>query len=179
MDNVQSHEVVTERSMPNYVTDSFMELRLSNQNMLKRVELLLSGKRRKFIKKDQKWAEEEYTVGKPLVNEEGLNQILHIISMRTDPLIVQGNFSEPQYRDFIEHSRKELTDAVVLNVYKWDIEDNNISTIVDTLMAFIEPFMSRLIDNEERKSLQGQFVSREILNPGQQPQKKMLGLFAK
>jgi len=145
--------------------NSFLEMRLSNKELLEKIEYFLSA-RRSVMKQDKngKYYQDIKQIGFPLANEDGINNILQMITLRTDPHVVQGNFKEDHYWDFIKRTRQELTIEVIMNCYEWGIKDNKIGLIIDTIMGFIEPYMSRCIDNEERKSYMQQFISRETIS---------------
>ena len=145
---------------------SIIQMRLDTEPLLKQIENFLSGKRAYLSKDGENYVEAEKKVGKPLVNSNGVNMLLHIIHMRMNHHVVQGNFDKEHYYMFLERSRKELVDQVTVNCYNWAIDDNDIELIVDTIMAFIEPFTSRLIDNKERESYMQQFQMREVINQG-------------
>lgn len=153
------------------MNSSFIEHRLSNKELLKQVEYYLSANRKKLIrdKETNEFYEEYVNVGKPLANEEGINHIMHILSMRTNTGVVLGNFTDEHYWNFLKSNREEISEEIILNCYEWGIEDSKINEIIDTIMSFLEPFLSRLIDNEERNSLMQQLVSREVV---MQPNKK-------
>jgi hypothetical protein len=165
LDEQQQYSMMNHAQLMN---PSFMEMRLSNKQLLKNVEHFLSAKRKNLIKnEDGTFSETVVSIGKPLANSEGINHILNILSMRTDAHVVQGNYREDHYWDFIERARCEIAEQIIINCYDWDIEDSKIEQIIDTIMSFIEPFISRLINNEERKSYMQQFMSREVISQGQ------------
>jgi|SRR6056297_131598 len=146
---------------------TFMELRLSTRDLLKKIEYFLSAKRKVLIQEGETLKESYEKFGEPLANSEGINNILHIIGLRVDSHVVQGNFEEDHYWEFIARARRELRDQVVINCYDWGINDNKIELVIDTIMAFIEPFMTRTIDNKEREGYGIQIQSRETLGNDQ------------
>lgn len=152
---------------------SFMEIRLNPKRVLADIELFLSGKR-KIIVTDERgqYAEVAQALGKPLANMEGINSVLQMISMRINEQVVQGNFDREQYEDNIYWTRRDLAVAIVQNCNLWGISDTKLNMIIDSIMGFLEPFMSRLIDNKERESYAQQFVSREVINQGNNKVKK-------
>lgn len=152
-----------------------MEMRLSVKDLLRKIEYFLSARKKMLVQEGESFKEEYKQVGKPLANEEGINNLLHMVSMRVDSHVVQGNFEPEHYWEFIARARKELVNAIVINCYDWAIDDNKIEMIVDTIMSFIEPYLSRTIDNEERKSYMNQFQTKETISQGNQRQG--LGVF--
>jgi len=144
---------------------SFIQLRLDTEQVLKKIEYFLSAKRVYLEQnKEGEFFEIEKEYGKPLANRRGIIGILNMIHMRINHHVVQGNFKEDHFYDFIKRQRQELASACVINCYEWGIEDNKIEVIIDTIMSFIEPFISRCINNEERKSYMQTFESKEVVD---------------
>lgn len=163
---------VIDRTEQSFNDDSLMNIRLNTDPLMAKIECFLSGTRR-VIQYDEEGVplgEALQQVGLPLVNKEGLNGLLQSIEMRVNPHTVQGNF--PTYQDFenfIYFARIEVMSAVVSNAADWEISDNKIEMIIDTIMSFIEMFTSRLIGNKERESYKGGFQSREVHVVGDGP----------
>lgn len=159
----------------NVIDPTFLQLRLDTERIIDKIESFLSAKRSKLRKdKNGEYIEEEVEYGKALANKKGITGILNMIHMRINHHTVQGNFKEDHYLDFIKRQREELTEACVINCYDWGIEDNKIALIVDTIMGFIEPFISRVINNKERDSYMQTFESKEVVD---QRNKKGLNIF--
>lgn len=167
----------SQRQIPTYMDTGFMHLRLSNQQLIEQVEDFLSAKRRGLIKDSNgEFREFVEPKGYSLVNEKGLNHLVQIVAMRTNSLVVQGNFTREEYYDFMEMTRKEIALAIMVNLYDWGIEENSFNYIVDNILAFLIPFTSRLIDNKERDSYQNSFKTTELISTGN-PDKKKFMLF--
>jgi hypothetical protein len=132
-----------------------LQLRLSTDNVVRQVEMYLRGVRTVvvqdqitgLIREDVVWK------GKPLVNDEGLQGIMNFVEIIFNPSVVQGNFLDyDMYADYLERTRKDLSDHLMKNFYAYGISEDNYNGIIDTLMRFIEPYMSRLLFNKERDS---------------------------
>jgi len=158
---------------------TFLQLRLDTRPLIKEIELFLSAKRTVLIedKKTGEIYEEEREVGKPLANSEGITAILNFVNLRANHHVVQGNFNREEYYWLVSDTRKELAMSIILNCLNWGIEDNKLDFIIDSILGFIKPFLSRLVDNEERKSYLSQFSSREVLTD-QKPKRSAMGEFA-
>lgn len=157
---------------------TFIKLKLDTSELLQRVEAFLSAKKVFLYRgEDGELYEESKNVGEPYANEEGVAAIMSMLDMRANNHSVQGNMDRIEFYDFLADTRKELTRDIVLNCYKWQINDTKLNVIIDTLLGFMRAFMSRTIDNKERESLMSQFHSREVIS--QQPKKEnMLQNFA-
>ena len=147
-----------------YVNPTFINLRLNTQDMIKNFENFLSAKR-SFMEVDDegRYVEIEKIIGKPLANQEGITALLNTVLLRSHHHCIQGNFDREHYWENLCKTRKEISQHIIMNCHQWGIEDNKLNYIIDTVMDFLEKVISRLIDNEERKSYMQQFVSKESI----------------
>ena len=148
-----------------YVNNTpFMMMRLNTHPLLEKIENFLSSKKVDAYQDAQgEYQEKVETIGLPLANPEGIMRLCNIISMRINLHIVQGNFKEEHYWDFISRARKELTNTIIKKCYDWEIDDSNIETIIDEVCALIEAYMTRPINNKERDAYNNQIQSRESI----------------
>lgn len=132
----------------------YITLRIVPDRVLAKIELFLSNKR-VFYDVDEHGnpVEQVKTMGEALANEQGISGLLNMVSSRVNEHTVQGNFTEERYGDYIYNTRMEFIKAVVVHRPYWGIKDSLIEPICDTIMGLIKPFMTRLIDNEERQGL--------------------------
>lgn len=146
---------------PQNFQHGLIELRLKTDNIMYELEVFLTGKKTRtgLNTKDELVTITE-NFGEPLANSEGVNAILKLISLQINPHVVQGNFDRPQYEEYLYWTRIELTNSIIANRPHWGIQPRMINTIIDGLMRFIEPYMSRLINNKERDSY-NQYRSEE------------------
>lgn len=146
-------------------TDNFMITRVDIDQLMNRIELFLTNKR-KYLVHDpdtEQWREEEKKYGEPMANPLGIQGILSLIEMRVNKHTVQGWFDNPRYDDYIYHTRRELAYAIVLNRPRWGINDTDTTIIVDNIMSLIKPFMTRLLNNSERESYAKSMQAREVI----------------
>ncbi len=160
---------------PNMATQlsqySIIESRINPENELKQIAEYITGIRHEtVIDEDGNFRPQLKKVSKPIMTEDGANSFMQCLRLRINKMVVMGNFNKDQYEEFISDTRKELTAMLVVNCYKWGVsktlddggaDDSALRPLIDDVMAFIEPFMSRLLDNEERKGLNKQFTSSE------------------
>lgn len=152
---------------------NFIDLRLNTQQLIKDFEAFLSAKRL-YIKQqeDGSFYEFEKVIGEPLANQEGITALLNMLLLRAHHHCIQGNFDEEHYYYNLCKTRKEITAHIIENCYNWGIQDDKLNYLIDTIMDFLEKVMSRLVNNEERKSYMQQFQSKEIIsetNKGRNP----------
>lgn len=138
---------------------SALQIRLDTVTIIENVELFLRGAK---IQVEQNEKGEIITkripLGKPRANDLGIQGILNWLQLVLNPQVVQGNFSteagkySPKYEDYIFYLRIDLAQAILINCYEWEIAEQDMDLIVDSIMSAVEPYMTRLIDNKERES---------------------------
>ena len=94
------------------------------------------------------------------MNEEGIRSVLNWINGILNPQVVQGNFPTDSgnkshssaYEDFIYWFRRNLGKEIITKRPDWELADTDTEGIIDFIMSMVEPFMTRLIGNQERIS---------------------------
>ncbi len=148
---------------------TFIKLKLDVNPLLQNIETFLTAKR-VFTVRDENGQlyEEERIVGEPYANDIGVSAILSMVNIRANNHTVQGNFKKDEFDNYISGVRKEITIPIVLNCYRWGIDETKLMMIIDNIMSCLKPFFTRTIDNKERESLTAQFHSREVISQGKQ-----------
>lgn len=143
-----------------YNVASALQVRLDSSQIIENVELFLRGTKL-VVEQDpttNKITTKRLPLGKAKANDIGVQSVLNWIQLILNPQIVQGNFPvdspahSTMYEDYIYYARIDFTEMLIINCYDWEICDNDINVIVDSIMNAVEPFMTRLIDNKERES---------------------------
>ena len=114
--------------------------------------------------KTKKISSQKIPTGKRKANDSGVQSILSYVTAIINPQVVQGNFDTEQYQNYIYEIHVNITTNVVVNCYNWEIADEDIDNIVDFIMAVVQPFVSRLVENKERESYESSLKYGE--NPG-------------
>lgn len=166
MEERTEHQSSTYINQNNMANATFLQMRLDMESVIDKVDKFLSNVRTilKYDPKKDSYYEQEVKLGDPIVNTKGRSILINIIYMRINHHVVQGNFKEEHFNNFIQRAREEITEQIIINCYEWNIAENNLNLVIDTLMAFIEPFMSRLIGNKERDSYMQQFQTKEVIS---------------
>lgn len=140
---------------PGYQGYNALEIRLDTQPILDKIEVFLRGFSISVRQNEVgKIITEKIKTGIPKANDRGVQSILSKLSAVFNPQIVQGNFDMVMYENYIAQMREELTYDIIVNAEEWEVMNEDIDCIIDTVMGAVEPFMSRLINNEERISYQ-------------------------
>jgi hypothetical protein len=130
---------------------TIVQLRLSVTEILQTIEYFLRGYR--FVtKRDEAGniVEIPEQFGKPKANEEGIQNILLRITSIINPAVVQSNFDVDDLDTYLSNVEISIGRMIMVNCYEWQISDKQQDIIVDFIMDFVEPFMRRTIDNQER-----------------------------
>lgn len=165
---------------PMYSADmnqSMLQIRLDTDDILAKIQTYLSGEI-VYIRQleDGSTKKETESIGRPKVNEEGLQGIMSKLQGLLNPHVVQGNYIEEFFFTYIRYVHQKLAFGIVINCEDWGIKDAEIREIIHTIMFIIIPFFSRLIGNKERESYQHTFQTKEntVIRTGEE---KKGGLF--
>lgn len=133
-------------------TDSIVRYRLDMNDLLRDIELYLSGKR--YAVQSDEFGVREVLVdsGMPLMNQRGIQSILGSLKLLLGPHTVQGNLDKDQYGALIEEINIYLARDIMVNRINWEVALDDFPFIVDTLVWTILLFLSRTIEDKERAS---------------------------
>lgn len=174
MTEVESSYNMRTSSNSGFVSGSALQIRLDCSQLIEDIELFLRGSKI-VIERDEKThkLKTKYVpIGKPKANDLGIQAILNQISSIINPQVVQGNFpSDGQghstmYENYIEEVNVSFACTLMINLYNWEIREEDFEFIVNFIMNLVQPFMTRLIDNEERKSYENTIKHLESSKTG-------------
>jgi hypothetical protein len=102
------------------------------------------------------------TIGKPKLNEQGVQSLMSWLTPLLSPSTVQGNFKTyDDLQNFLCRLETDLYCYIMINLHKWQVSIYEIDGIVDMIINTCEPFFSRLLENKERESYGLTMVSKE------------------
>lgn len=140
-------------SSNDYGTFTALTARLDTRPLLDDIELWLRGSIIRNIQdKDGKIFQEKVVFGVQKANDEGIQSILSLVSGVINSHFVQGNWSEERYVSFISEFHQSLRRNIWINLYNWEIKEDNYPVIVQHIILSAQGFASRLINNKERES---------------------------
>ena len=160
--------------------DSALQLRLDCNQILCDISDFLNGTSSYQEWDDVKKANvfKSMQVGEAIANKKGVQAIMLRCRSIFNPQTVQGNSGiDFDYKLYIKFLRQELAMEMTQNRYKWNIDIWRVNDLVDKIMNFAKPFMSRTLNNEERKSYTTSLQSKEThtIQPQQGGQKSKWG----
>lgn len=157
-----------------------LQMRLETQQLLESIELFLRGKR-EVIEQDPNTGnlvKKSFKIGQAKANDIGIQSILQSVSAVVNPQVVQGNFKEDKWIDFVVQFHIDFATNIVNNCYNWGIADDDLDVIIDFVIPLIEPYTSRLVDNKERESYIPTMKHVEQFTP-QTPEGAKTGIFSR
>jgi hypothetical protein len=145
-----------------YNQPNILQLRLDTSEILENFKIFLSGD---VLVPER--AEDGGTVyirksiGKPICNQKGVQQLINYISGLINPSVVQGNYTFEQYENHLNRIHKTITRQLLVNYHDWNMQYADLELVNDVVLNIMETFLSRLIDNKERDSYATTLKSNE------------------
>lgn len=159
VDESNQNSIAAQDSNKYYVNTNILEMRLNTDAVMNKIDTFLRGEIYNTIYDENGQGQVQVIpISKAKANEEGVQAIMNYIISIINPQVVQGNFpcdrhgESEMYRAFIDEVHDGIRDLIIVNCYKWDINDGDLGLIIDFIMNLIQPFMTRLIGNKERES---------------------------
>ena len=155
----QSYNVGLSSINQGFNSATALQIRLDPTQTLESVEMFFRGA--KIIVEQTDTGEiitRRVTLGEPKANDHGIQALLNWVQTILNPRVAQGDFVvdsphySSQYSEYVKAIRINLSSTLLENLYEWQIKETDLNYIVDFIMNIIEPFTTRLIGNEERKS---------------------------
>jgi len=158
---------------------NLLQLRLDTSDLLNQAKMFMNAEL-EIVSQDSEsgdYKRDIISIGDPKANRAGVASILNWLQMIINPQVVQGNFPvdrsghSEMYDAFIYECQMDLLELLMINIYTYEIEDEEVSGIIDGMMKLIIPFMTRPIGNKERESYGETF--KEINNTSMSDTRKM------
>lgn len=136
-----------------------LKIRLDTQPLIDRLEVYLKGEKEGIVQDEEGNIRNiKVEVGKPLANQKGIQNIMSWVMGIVNTQTVQGNFPVDKhgysfnYEQEICEFREQFGFDLVLNIYEWEVNEDEAEGIIDRACQTVRVFLSRCIGNEERKS---------------------------
>lgn len=82
-------------------------------------------------------------IGKPLMDEEGIRELMLLLTGTISVPIVLGNLNEKEYKKIVSSIGYTVTDFIFFNSQKYHIAHANYSLIFNIIMTDFKTFLSR------------------------------------
>lgn len=148
----EEYNTSTIQQIPSYNTSDALRVRLDT-TILSEIEAHLKGYvlTEQWDAETQRYVTVARRVAEPLANEVGQHRLLMWVRGKVNPATVQGNFNRSAFQLHIADMMSNLNKAIHVNMQRWGIAETDIEYIVFTIMDLVEEFLSRTVDNQERK----------------------------
>lgn len=155
-------------SNTDYVTPSIIEIRLDTEKVINQIETYLKGTQIiSDLDEEGNKIYKEVIMAPPKANKKGVYDIMGFIKSKVNAQVVQGFFPadmkghSEMYNMYMDDVHESLYHMILENVEQWDIKEDDLSGIIDTVLHLIRPFMTRLIGDKERGSYAQTFKTTE------------------
>lgn len=144
-----------------YYAANALQLRLNTDPVLRQIEMYLRGIKERITEDDRGFKVVEIKTGSAKANDEGIQAIMGHLESIFNPQVVQGNFDDEMYSDFLYSKRRAIAVNLMTNLQTYGIKEESYGGILTMIMSGIETFISRLRDNKERESYSQTFKTVE------------------
>lgn len=164
----------TQMSVDAYTTESALRYRLDTEQLRHEIRLFLQGKTEELQRQENRLVQVTKDVGRRLANDVGIQRIMARLAFILNSSVVQGNLTTDRYEVFMERTRKSLAKHVFVNLYDYDIKEEEYDFVVDNIMDAVELFVSRTINDGERRSYTGWMIHNERTDTGRNNKPSMM-----
>lgn len=155
-----------------FTNETALRIRLDTTQLKYQLQMFLEGKQESIQRNNMgNLITVTKNRGTPMANDIGIQRIMSFFETAVNSQVVQGNLQDDQYEWFMQRCRQDLNRHIFVNMYNYDISQEQYGLIVDMICNTIELFISRTIRNEERKSY-ANFMSHFENTSASQNQKK-------
>jgi hypothetical protein len=152
MENTQNNTNFN-RFEPSFNDANSIEIRLNTDPVKAKIQIYLQGLTERLEKNEKGvYVTRIVQVGKPKVNDEGLQTVMMFVENIFNTPVVQGNFQQDRFDFQMVQLRISLADALWVNMHKYGIDENEYNGIVSFLFMQMKIFLTRTINNGERNS---------------------------
>lgn len=151
------------QSNDGFTTAGVIQLRLDTAPLLDNIEAYLRGTRViGYEERNGAMVAVYGTIGKPKLNEIGVQSVMSWLTPLLSPATVQGNFKTyDDLQNYLCRLEIDLYCYLMINNNTFALSLYEIDGITDMIMNTCEPFFSRLLENKERESYAATMISRE------------------
>ena len=139
-----------------------LNLMLSTDAILKRIRHVLLGEECVNELNDE-WR----TTGKPLMDVEGVKEILKVLEMTFGIPQVLGNLDQDEYNNLIFKCHDSITDFIFFGALKYNLEHRNYGILLNTIMTNFTTFLSRTKGGFQQKHITRSWGGHEIVQQKQ------------
>ncbi len=152
-----------------FVSESALQMRLGTDELLNDLSNHLRGYEVAYFKDDKgKIQTKKDKIGESLVNEIGHQALIAKAKSIINSAIAQGNLTDDRYSLKISMMRQDLAYNLVNNQEVWEVKDRSLAVISSLITDALQLFLTRPINNEERRSYNNTMNINETTNQNNQ-----------
>ena len=141
-----------------YTSTTALQIRLEVETLLKNLELDVRAEQEIYDSEKDTFIKKKIPGVEPLFKKEiGVRNYMRFVRSLLNTQVVQGNLDEDSYAEVMSAAHKSLAKELMLNRYEYGLSKNNYVPAVKTAVLTIRLFLTRLLNNEERKSYAATF----------------------
>lgn len=130
-----------------------MYLRLDTNPLLAQYELYLRGVELVGYEQQANQMVPIYKqTGPAKMNAKGIQAVMGYLKLHFNPLTVQGNMKDEDFQNYIYEFDERFSTLVMVKLHEWQIKIDDYDEVCQGPVGAAQPFFSRTINNEERKS---------------------------
>lgn len=139
--------------VPSFNDPASMQIRVDTESVKQKIRFYLKGFYEDLEIDDNGQAQMTIkSLGRPKVNDRGLQGIMSFVECTVNPQTVQGNRSEEDFGKLMYNFRIGLARDLFVNEHAYGIDETEYDGICDAICVMVEMFVSRTINNKERES---------------------------
>lgn len=140
-----------------YTSTTALQIRLEVEALLKNIELDVRAEQEIYDSEKDVYVKKKISGVDPLFSKEiGIRNYMRFLRSLLNTQVVQGNLDEDSLGDVMQVAHKRLSKDLMLNRYEYGLSKNNYFSAM-SVMNTIHLFLTRLLNNEERKSYAATF----------------------
>jgi asparagine synthetase A len=138
----------------NFNNYNVLKIRLDTEPILRNIELYLKGERLiETINESGQYQIQVIKETNPKANIKGVNSLMSWVRTTLNTQSVQGNIETfVDLGNLLHDLRIDITIDLMVNIYDWEVSDDEAEGIIDMIMNSFKLFLSRLVKNKERES---------------------------
>lgn len=109
--------------------------------------------------RDNRWEKK----GTPLMKEDGVKELMQLISGTFNIPVVLGNLSEAEYKRIVADLGYTVVDFIFFNAQKYGIDHSNYNLILSIIMTDFQAFLSRTRGGFQQQHITKSWGGHEIV----------------
>lgn len=135
------------------MNETLANLRLNPDSLHEKAERYLRGQEMYPTTTDTgEFAYRVVNIGKPKMNDEGIQAVMSWLNNYINPHTVQGNLTEQKWSDVVYWFNEDFAMYLWVNLEHWDVNEKDYQGIIDTFVGMFRIFITRPLENKERES---------------------------